>query len=56
MLAHMVQRFGADHVVLGTDYPYDMGMERPVDFIGGVKGLSAADKSSDHGRQRRPPA
>ncbi len=44
MLEHMVERYGADHVVLGTDYPYDMGMEHPVDFIGGAKGLSASDK------------
>jgi aminocarboxymuconate-semialdehyde decarboxylase len=44
MLRQMVQRYGADHVVLGTDYPYDMGMEHPVDFIGGTKGLSSADK------------
>jgi aminocarboxymuconate-semialdehyde decarboxylase len=43
MLKHLVERFGAEHVVLGTDYPYDMGMERPVDFIGGLK-VSAADK------------
>jgi aminocarboxymuconate-semialdehyde decarboxylase len=45
MLKNMVQRFGADHVVLGTDYPYDMGMEHPVDFIGGVAGLSAKDQA-----------
>ena len=44
MLAHMVKRYGADHVVLGTDYPYDMGMEHPVDFIGGTPGISKADK------------
>jgi aminocarboxymuconate-semialdehyde decarboxylase len=44
MLEQMVKRYGADHVVLGTDYPYDMGMEHPVDFIGGAK-LSAADKA-----------
>jgi aminocarboxymuconate-semialdehyde decarboxylase len=44
MLRQMVKRFGADHVLLGTDYPYDMGMEHPVDFIGGTKGISAADK------------
>jgi aminocarboxymuconate-semialdehyde decarboxylase len=43
MLAHLIARFGADHVLLGTDYPYDMGMERPIDFIGGVKGLSQAE-------------
>ena len=45
MLKHMVERYGADHVVLGTDYPYDMGMEHPVDFIDGVKGLSPKDKA-----------
>ncbi len=45
MLGNMVKRYGADHVVLGTDYPYDMGMEHPVDFIGGTKGISASDKS-----------
>ena len=33
MLRHMVDRFGADHVLLGTDYPYYLGMEDPVGFI-----------------------
>jgi aminocarboxymuconate-semialdehyde decarboxylase len=50
MLRHLVQRFGADHVLLGTDYPYDMGMEHPVDFIGGVPGLPAADKAQIMGK------
>ena len=45
MLKNMVERYGADHVVLGTDYPYDMGMEHPVDFIGGTPGISKADKA-----------
>ena len=31
-------------VVLGSDYPYDMGMEDPVGFINKVRGLSAADR------------
>jgi aminocarboxymuconate-semialdehyde decarboxylase len=44
MLAHLIERFGADHVLLGTDYPYDMGMEHPVEFIGGAPGLSAKAK------------
>ena len=44
MLQHLVERFGADHVLLGTDYPYDMGMDDPVGFIDGVKKLSAAQK------------
>ncbi|HEX2199933.1 MAG TPA: amidohydrolase family protein [Burkholderiales bacterium] len=45
LLKNLIERFGADHVVLGTDYPYDMGMEHPVDFVGGAPGLSAADKA-----------
>ena len=50
MLRHLVERFGAEHVVLGTDYPYDMGMEHPVDFIGGTPGLSAKIKSQIMGK------
>ena len=46
MLAHLIERFGEDHVLLGTDYPYDMGMDRPVDFIGGVPKLSAKAKEA----------
>lgn len=45
MLGNLVARFGADHVVLGTDYPYDMGMEHPVDFIAGVPRLTAKEKA-----------
>jgi aminocarboxymuconate-semialdehyde decarboxylase len=29
----LVDRLGADHVVLGTDHPFDMGTETPVDFV-----------------------
>ena len=49
MLRQMVQRYGADHVLLGTDYPYDMGMEDPLDFIDGVKGLSQKEKQQIEG-------
>jgi aminocarboxymuconate-semialdehyde decarboxylase len=49
MLAHLIARFGADHVLLGTDYPYDMGMERPLEFIEGVKGLSKAETAAIEG-------
>jgi aminocarboxymuconate-semialdehyde decarboxylase len=49
MLAHLIARFGADHVLLGTDYPYDMGMERPREFIEGVKGLSRAEIAAIEG-------
>jgi aminocarboxymuconate-semialdehyde decarboxylase len=49
MLAHLIARFGADHVLLGTDYPYDMGMERPVEFIEGVNSLSKAEAAAIEG-------
>ena len=42
-LRWLVQEVGADHVVCGTDYPYDMMQERVVDFVEG-SGLSAADQ------------
>jgi aminocarboxymuconate-semialdehyde decarboxylase len=45
MLGHLIERFGADHVLLGTDYPYDMGVEDPVGFINRVAGLSPAERS-----------
>ena len=45
MLQHLIERFGADHVLLGTDYPYDMGVEDPVGFINKVKKLGSKDKA-----------
>jgi aminocarboxymuconate-semialdehyde decarboxylase len=44
MLEQEVARFGADHVLLGTDYPYDMGVDDPVGFIDGAKKLTRKDK------------
>jgi aminocarboxymuconate-semialdehyde decarboxylase len=43
-LQHLVNVWGADHVVIGTDYPYDMGYYKPVDFVTGTKSLSRAEK------------
>jgi aminocarboxymuconate-semialdehyde decarboxylase len=44
MLGHMIERYGSDHVLLGTDYPYDMGEDDPVGLIAGVPRLSSADR------------
>lgn len=41
-LRFLVESFGASQIILGTDYPFDMGMERPVDFVESA-GLSDAD-------------
>ena len=44
-LEHLVKLWGADHVLAGTDYPYDMGMYDPRGFVGGASFLKAADKA-----------
>ena len=36
--------WGADHVVIGTDYPYDMGYYKPVDFVNRREALTRAQK------------
>ena len=50
MLKQLIERFGADHVLLGTDYPYDMGVEDPVGFINRVSGLSPSNKNKIMGQ------
>ena len=40
----MIDRFGPEHVLLGTDYPYDMGVEDPLGLIRSVRGLKRADR------------
>jgi aminocarboxymuconate-semialdehyde decarboxylase len=38
-LEFLVAQFGADHILVGTDYPADMGETDPVGFIEGAPGL-----------------
>ena len=45
MLKRLIDRFGADHVVLGTDYPYDMGEDDPLGLIAQIKRLPAASRN-----------
>ena len=33
LLRQLVEYAGADHVVMGSDYPFDMGVERPADQV-----------------------
>ena len=44
MLRNLIDKFGAEQVVLGTDYPFDMGEDDPVGLIGSVPRLPAAEK------------
>jgi aminocarboxymuconate-semialdehyde decarboxylase len=43
LLRQLVAYAGADHVVLGSDYPFDMGVERPADQVRALE-LSAEDE------------
>jgi aminocarboxymuconate-semialdehyde decarboxylase len=42
-LRHLVAQYGADHIMIGSDYPYEW-TDRPVDHILETPGLSDADK------------
>ena len=42
-LKHLIEIWGADHIMLGTDYPFDMAEPDPVGLLGRVKGVSAKD-------------
>jgi aminocarboxymuconate-semialdehyde decarboxylase len=48
-LRHLVNLWGADHVLVGTDYPYDMGMYDPRGFVDGCTSLSAGDRAKIKG-------
>jgi aminocarboxymuconate-semialdehyde decarboxylase len=43
-LEYLVEEYGADHILVGTDYPADMGEIDPVGFIEGAKGLDDATR------------
>ncbi len=42
-LGALIESMGADHVVVGTDYPYDMGFYEPLAQIAAVPGLDPRD-------------
>jgi aminocarboxymuconate-semialdehyde decarboxylase len=44
-LEYLVDVYGADKIVMGTDYPYDMAEYDPVGHILGAKGLSRDEMS-----------
>jgi aminocarboxymuconate-semialdehyde decarboxylase len=46
MLEQEVARFGAEHVLLGTDYPYDMGVDDPLGFLDGCRKINRKQKAA----------
>lgn len=43
-LSYLISLMGSDHVLMGTDYPYDMGDEDPIRTIEQQKTLSEEDR------------
>jgi aminocarboxymuconate-semialdehyde decarboxylase len=43
-LEYLVKEFGADHILVGTDYPADMGETDPIGFIESAPGLDDATR------------
>ena len=49
-LRFLISRVGADRVLLGTDYPYDMGDMDPLSSLEAVPGLSTAEREKIAGK------
>src|ERR1700712_3361293 len=45
-LEFMVQRYGAGQIMLGTDYPFDMGEEEPLALLERARSLSDAERDA----------
>ena len=43
-LQYLVEQYGADHILMGTDYPADMGEIDPIGFVEGAPGLDDAER------------
>ena len=45
-LAFLIDLVGVSQVMLGSDYPFDMGLEKPAEVVQSLSGLSDADKQA----------
>ena len=48
-LRHLIEVVGSDRVMLGTDYPFDMGDTDPVGLIDATEGLSDEERAAIKG-------
>ena len=49
-LQYLVDQYGADHILVGTDYPADMGEIDPIGFVETAKGLDDIERRAILGR------
>jgi aminocarboxymuconate-semialdehyde decarboxylase len=45
-LAYLIDLVGVEQVLMGSDYPFDMGYERPAELVQQLPGLSEAGKQA----------
>jgi aminocarboxymuconate-semialdehyde decarboxylase len=45
-LSYLIELVGVEQVLMGSDYPFDMGYERPAEMVEQVPGLSEADRQA----------
>ena len=45
-LKHLVDVFGADHVLMGTDYPFDMGEYDPIGHVASVEAFDEKTRAA----------
>ena len=43
-LRYLIAFSGSDHVLMGSDYPYDMADDRPVETVSKLTGIKATDR------------
>jgi aminocarboxymuconate-semialdehyde decarboxylase len=52
-LAELVRLFGADHIIMGTDYPFDMAEYDPIGHVASVAELDASARAAIAGGNAR---
>ena len=45
-LDYLIRLYGADRIVMGTDYPYDMGEYDPIGHVNSVEALDESDRQA----------
>lgn len=45
-LEYLVDQYGSNHIVMGTDYPYDMAEENPVGHVSSVQKFTWTDREA----------
>ena len=49
-LEYLVRQYGSQHLLMGTDYPFDMGMDDPVGFVESARRLTRVERAAILGR------